>query len=207
MQGAEDRGALLAHSDQYRGLKYCYTQMPDGPGATIYAEPSPDYFQYVDLGGEGLTPVGYGYRSVEHIVSSIIRLESEPEDRRGKLLDQFDRHGIMATPRNSGYNELVIEAGRQSILDGGTASRDPGNPGRGVTKYVGASLAGIALRFHNRRPACARRRRRQRRPGSSERRSHSRLRRRQRFAAASSRFAAKTPASVYAISTAPTERT
>ena len=66
---AEDRGALLAHSDQYRGLKYSYAQTPDGPGATIYAEPSPDYFQYVDLGGEGLTPVGYGYRSVEHIVS------------------------------------------------------------------------------------------------------------------------------------------
>ena len=93
--------------------------MPDGPGATIYAEPSPDYFQYVDLGGEGLTPVGYGYRSVEHIVSSIIRLESEPDHRRGQLLDEIDRHGIMATPRNSSYNELVIEAGRQSILNGG----------------------------------------------------------------------------------------
>jgi D-galacturonate reductase len=116
---AENRGALLAHSDQYRGLKYSYAQMPDGPGATIYAEPSPDYFQYLDLGGEGLTPVGYGYRSVEHIVSSIIRLESGPEVLRGQLLDEFDRQGIMATPRNSSYNELVIEAGRQSILDGG----------------------------------------------------------------------------------------
>ena len=74
----------------------------------------------MDLGGAGLTPVGYGYRSVEHIVSSIIRLESEPEDRRGELLDEIDRAGIMATPRNSSYNERVIEAGRQSILDGGT---------------------------------------------------------------------------------------
>src|SRR5580658_8631180 len=88
--GGEERGALLSHSDQYRGLKYSYAQIPEGPGSTIYAEPSPDYFQYVNLGGEGLTPIGYGYRSVEHIVSSIIRLESEPEDRRGQLLDEVD---------------------------------------------------------------------------------------------------------------------
>jgi len=114
-----DQGALLEHSDQYRGLKHSYTSKPDSPGATIYAEPSPDYFQYVDLGGEGLTPVGYGYRSVEHIVSSIIRLESAPEDHRGELLDEFDRAGIMATPRNSSFNERVIEAGRRSILNGG----------------------------------------------------------------------------------------
>ena len=113
------KGALLEHSDQYRGLKYSYTNQPSGPGATIYAEPSPDYFQYVDLGGPGLTPVGYGYRSVERILSSIIRLESEPEDRRGALLDEFDRAGILATPRNSSYNERVIEAGRESIMHGG----------------------------------------------------------------------------------------
>ena len=114
-----DKGALVAHSDQYRGVQYSYTRKADEPGATIYAEPSPDYFQYVDLGGEGLTPVGYGYRSIEHIVSNIIRLESEPEDRRGALLDEFDRAGIMATPANSSYNEKVIEAARRSILAGG----------------------------------------------------------------------------------------
>ena len=45
-----DQGALIAHSDQYRGLKYSYMRAR-GPGATVYAEPSPDYFQYVDLGG------------------------------------------------------------------------------------------------------------------------------------------------------------
>jgi D-galacturonate reductase len=117
--GGDDKGALLEHSDQYRGLKHSYASNPDSPGTTIYAEPSPDYFQYVDFGGEGLTPVGYGYRSVEYIVSSIIHLESVPEERRGELLDEFDRVGIMATPGNSGYNERVIEAGRRSILNGG----------------------------------------------------------------------------------------
>jgi hypothetical protein len=54
----ETNGALISHSDQYRGLKYSYTRKSDDPGATIYAEPSPDYFQYVDLGGKGLTPSG-----------------------------------------------------------------------------------------------------------------------------------------------------
>jgi len=41
-------------------------------------------------------------------------VESEPG-----LLDDIDRAGIIATPRNSSYNERVIEAGRQSILNGG----------------------------------------------------------------------------------------
>jgi predicted dehydrogenase len=56
----EDNGALISHSDQYRGLKYSYRWKDDSPGSTVYAEPSTDYFQYVDLGGPGLVPVGYG---------------------------------------------------------------------------------------------------------------------------------------------------
>jgi predicted dehydrogenase len=119
-KGASD-GALISHSDQYRGLKYSYTENPGGPGSTTYAEPSPDYFQYVDLGGPGLVPVGYGYRSVEHIVSNCIRVENEGGDLAGRrrLLREIDAAGIMATPANSAYNELVIEAGRLSILHGG----------------------------------------------------------------------------------------
>jgi D-galacturonate reductase len=119
-KGAND-GTLIQHSDQYRGLKYSYTHNPGGPGSTVYAEPSPDYFQYVDLGGPGMTPVGYGFRSVEHIVSNCIRVESEGGDLAGRqrLLKDIDAAGIMATPANSAYNELVIEAGRLSILNGG----------------------------------------------------------------------------------------
>jgi D-galacturonate reductase len=117
----ETDGAMLAHSDQYRGLKYSYTRKSDDPGATIYAEPSPDYFQYVDLGGKGLAPVGYGYRSVEYIVQTCIRVESEGASltERQRLLREIDAAGIMATPANSSYNELVIEAARESILNGG----------------------------------------------------------------------------------------
>jgi len=119
-KGASD-GALIFHSDQYRGLKYSYTQNPGGPGATQYAEPSPDYLQYLDLGGPGLVPVGYGYRSVEHIIANCIRVEGEGGDLVGRrrLLKEIDATAIMATPANSAYNELVIEAGRLSILNGG----------------------------------------------------------------------------------------
>jgi predicted dehydrogenase len=119
-QGDAD-GALISHSDQYRGLKYSYTRKSGDPGATIYAEPSPDYFQYVDLGGKGLTPVGYGYRSVEYIIQACIRVESEPGGLAGRqaMLREIDAAGIIATPANSSYNELVIEAARESILHDG----------------------------------------------------------------------------------------
>ncbi len=115
-----DNGALLDHSDQYRGLKYSYTRASGDPGSTVYAEPSPDYFQYVDLGGPGLTPVGYGYRSVEFILTSCMRVAAEPDlTRRQAMLRELDLQGILATPANSSYNERLLEAARQSILNGG----------------------------------------------------------------------------------------
>ena len=38
---------------------------------------------------------------------------------RQKLIEQFDSQAVMATPKNSAYNELVMEAGRLSILNDG----------------------------------------------------------------------------------------
>ncbi len=65
--------------------------------------------------------MGHGYRSVEHIVAAAIRIEREAEGLAGRqaLLREIDATGIVATPANSRYNELVIEAGRLSILNGG----------------------------------------------------------------------------------------
>ncbi len=111
-QGGEG-GAWLTHSDQYRGLQYCYTE----PAA--YTEPSPDYFQYLDLGGPGLVPVGYGVRSVKAIIEAAIRVNTDGP----AALDEIERAGILATPSNSGYNERVIEAGRESIQNGGREVR------------------------------------------------------------------------------------
>ncbi len=115
-----DTGGLIKHDDQYRGMKYSYVEAPQAPGATQYAEPSPDYFQYVDLGGPGLAPVGYGYRSVAEIVRAAIRVEEAgPLEARQKALKAIDETGIIATPANSHYNELVVEAGRLSLLHNG----------------------------------------------------------------------------------------
>ena len=113
----DDRGGLVRHSDQYRGLEYVYVEVADAPGATAYAEPSPDYFQYVHTGGEGLTPVGYGYRSIEHLVRACMRVEAAAD--RAAELAAIDAEGILATPANSRYNEKTIEAARKSILNGG----------------------------------------------------------------------------------------
>jgi predicted dehydrogenase len=113
-------GALLDHSDQYRGLKYSYTRASGDPGSTLYAEPSPDYFQYLDFGGPGLKPVGYGYRSVEFILDNCMRVAAETDlARRQAMLRVLDAQGILATPANSSYNERLLEAARASILSGG----------------------------------------------------------------------------------------
>lgn len=93
-----ETGALVAHSDQYRGLKYS-----DVSGS--YSEPSPDYFQYVEWEGEGLKPAGYGYRSVRALVDAC---------GRGAVAGS-----LLATPGNSSYNEAVIEAARLSLVRGG----------------------------------------------------------------------------------------
>lgn len=112
-----ERGAWLDHSDQYRGIKYCYTRRPGGEGSTVYSEPSTEYFQYVDVGGPGLQVVGYGYRSVEHLVEAARRVEASAD--RAATLAGIDAAGVIATPANSSFNEGVVEAGRLSILNGG----------------------------------------------------------------------------------------
>jgi len=121
------KSGMLVHNDQYRGVEHCYVEKGTQPGDTYYAEPSPDYFNYVNLGGLGLTPVGYGYRSIEYIVKNICkgidvsqgRDEQQALAERQKLIRQFDSEGIMATPANSSYNELVMEAARLSIVNNG----------------------------------------------------------------------------------------
>ena len=113
--------ALIDHSDQYRGISYSLGTPAAGPGGTQYAQPSPDYFVYQDLGGPGLVPAGYGVRSVRRIVLEALRVEraSSSLDQRRQLIAEIDRAGILATPSNSRYNEAVCEAARKSIRSGG----------------------------------------------------------------------------------------
>ncbi|MCG3180183.1 MAG: hypothetical protein BIFFINMI_02540 [Phycisphaerae bacterium] len=114
-------GCLIRHNDQHRGVDHSYTAAGGDPGDTVYAEPNPDYFRLLDYGDGGLTPVGYGHRSVELIVQAVRRVRAAGDDvaARRRLLAEIDDAGIIATPRNSSYNELVIEAGRLSLANGG----------------------------------------------------------------------------------------
>jgi hypothetical protein len=67
-----------------------------------------------------LEPVGYGVRSVEYLVKAIYRVDAAGDvAARQALLAEIDEKGVLATPANSRYNELVVEAGRLSILNGG----------------------------------------------------------------------------------------
>ncbi len=116
------RGAMIEHSDQYRGVSYSLARAPGGPGGTQYVEPSPDYFLYQDLGGPGLVPTGYGVRSVRHIVEAALRVEREARTAsdRQAAIEGIEADGIIATPKNSRHNEAVCEAARRSIRSDGS---------------------------------------------------------------------------------------
>ena len=117
-----DDGCIIRHSDQFRGVSHGYTAAGDDPGDTVYAEPNPDYFRLLDLGDGGLTPVGYGHRSVEFILNTILRIEADAGDdlaARQEMIRKIDTAGVVATPANSSYNELVVEAGRLSLTNDG----------------------------------------------------------------------------------------
>lgn len=117
---------LLEHDDQFRGVAHSYLE-GIGPGGTHYNYVNPDFFQYAKWEGEGYKPVGYGPDSVSASISAIARIEEEvaglPEpdslSRRQAMLREIDEKGLIATPANSFINELVVEAARRSILDGG----------------------------------------------------------------------------------------
>ncbi len=114
-------GGFISHSDNIRGAEYCAIAPGEDPGDTAHHFVNPDYFQMIERpDGPGLRPVGYGYRAIEQLVDSagLVADAGNLEARRRKLLD-IDAAGWHATPANSFYNELVVEAGRLSILNGG----------------------------------------------------------------------------------------
>ncbi len=124
-RGQKD-GGLLIHDDSYRGVKHSYVVKGADEGDSYYNEISPDYFKLLEMGGKAKVPVGYGHRSVENIIRAALRVEAAGSGSEAQALkarraeiEAIDREGILATPANSAYNELVIEAGRLSITNGG----------------------------------------------------------------------------------------
>jgi hypothetical protein len=76
--------------------------------------------------GAGLKPIGYGFESVAATITTASRIEAQVDADGGNALAirqqairDADEKGLIATPRNSSYNELVQEAARLSILNGG----------------------------------------------------------------------------------------
>ncbi len=117
---ASGRGGFIHHVDCDRGVSYCAVTDSDEAGSNPHQVVNPDYFQMVDReGGKGLRPVGYGFRAVEDLVGAALRVaETEEIEARRALLERLDEEGLHATPANSYYNELVVEAGRLSLLNG-----------------------------------------------------------------------------------------
>ena len=65
-----DRGAIIRHDDQFRGVSHGYVDRLSG---AAFRYVSPDYFRLVPWQGDGLKPVGYGYDSIEAIVDGARR--------------------------------------------------------------------------------------------------------------------------------------
>ncbi len=116
----DDCGTILKHNDQFRGVSQGYDQGALKDGEAAFRFINPDYMRLVPYEGEGMKPVGYGYDSIEANVLSAIRCSAANSlSDRQKLIKQIDERGIIATPANSAINELVMEAGRLSILNDG----------------------------------------------------------------------------------------
>lgn len=120
----DDCAGLLDHDDHARGVEY-------GFAANIskrFQYVNPDFYRLVPWEGEGLKPVGYGYDSVAATLTAASRIEAEADAEPGRALEirrrsieEADTQGLIATPGNSSYNELVQEAARLSILNDGAA--------------------------------------------------------------------------------------
>ncbi len=114
---------LIFHDDHHRGVAYSYLE-GIGPGNSKYNYVSPDFFRLVPWEGPGFKPIGYGFESIAGITHVIHRMQTEtaalePEEalkRRREIMREVDANGLIATPGNSYINDLVIEAGRMSVL-------------------------------------------------------------------------------------------
>lgn len=122
------RGGVIRHDDQFRGVSYGFTQPV---GGKLFHFVNPDYLRLVPWEGQGLKPVGYGYDSIEANVAAATGIEeaaaafdgNDALHERRRLIEAIDARGLIATPANSAINELVVEAARRSIAEGGKAYR------------------------------------------------------------------------------------
>lgn len=117
-----DRTGMIHHNDQDRGVRHSYID-PIGCAGTRYNYVSPDFYRLVPWEGAGYKPVGYGYESVAASIEAMRQVEAAAIGladtaalvKRREVIHGIDKAGIVATPANSSFNELVVEAARLSI--------------------------------------------------------------------------------------------
>ncbi len=117
-----DRGGLIKHNDQFRGVSHSYLD-EIGVAGSRFNFINPDFYRLIPWEGDGYKPVGYGYDSVSANISSMAKIENlegaESLAVRQKEIESINEKGIIATPANSSINELVVEATRKSIKSDG----------------------------------------------------------------------------------------
>ena len=118
----DDRSGLLDHDDHFRGVEHCYAVGADKAFSYI----NPDFIREVPYAGSGLKPIGYGIDSVAATLTMSrdieARVAADPANAlaiRQAAIGEANAKGLIATPENSSCNELVQEAARLSILNGG----------------------------------------------------------------------------------------
>ena len=118
----DDCAGLLAHDDHNRGVEYGFAQNI----SKRFQYVNPDFFRTVPWEGEGLKTIGYGFDSVAATLTAASAIEAKVDENPDKAMEirqnaiaEANAKGLIATPENSAYNELVQEAARMSILNGG----------------------------------------------------------------------------------------
>ena len=121
----DGRTGLIDHDDQNRGVEHAYVAAT-GPGGSRFNFANPDFFRLAPRDGAGADPIGYGFESMAAAVHSCPRAVRPVDSASGApACRRLDRQGLMATPLNSGINELVVEAARQSLASAGAADPHP----------------------------------------------------------------------------------
>ncbi len=122
----EDCGGMIKHNDQFRGVTHSYIANI-GVGGSRFNFINPDFFRLVPWEGDGAKAVGYGFDSIAANIGAMYGIENldhaDDVEARRKTIESIDKKGIIATPGNSYINELVVEATRKSIENGGETVR------------------------------------------------------------------------------------
>ena len=115
----DSRGTYFWHQDNLRGMDYtfCRDRNPGRP-----TDGGSDYLGFIPRadGTPGLEMVGYGWRAIESLVKTAIRVQGAGDlPARQKMLAEIDAADLIPTPANTVYLGLVYEAMRKSIQQDG----------------------------------------------------------------------------------------